>query len=102
MHRYLRYASSFVTAEYAKYAAYDTCDCGAEEKIQVRKTANLHTGGTITDVTDAIHPSLIEAAEQAATALDIPVTGFDMIVPDLGQPGYVMIEANERPGLANH
>jgi D-alanine-D-alanine ligase-like ATP-grasp enzyme len=53
-------------------------------------------------VTDAIHPALIEAAEQAATALDIPVTGFDMIVPDLGQPGYVLIEANERPGLANH
>ena len=34
--------------------------------------------------------------------LDIPVTGLDFLVPDVGGPGYVMIEANERPGLANH
>jgi D-alanine-D-alanine ligase-like ATP-grasp enzyme len=74
----------------------------ADEKIQVRKTANLHTGGTIEDVTPIIHPALIEAAEQAAEALDIPVTGLDMIVPDPKRPDYVIIEANERPGLANH
>lgn len=74
----------------------------ADEKIQVRKTANLHTGGTIEDVTPTIHPALIEAAAQAAEALDIPVTGLDMIVPDPKRPDYVMIEANERPGLANH
>lgn len=74
----------------------------AEKKIKVRKTANLHTGGTIEDVTDIIHPTLVEAAEQAATVLKIPVTGLDMIVPDLKGPEYVIIEANERPGLANH
>ena len=74
----------------------------AEKKIKVRKTANLHTGGTIEDVTDIIHPTLVEAAEQAATVLNIPVTGLDMIVPDLKGPEYVIIEANERPGLANH
>jgi GNAT-family acetyltransferase (TIGR03103 family) len=74
----------------------------ADEHIKVRKTANLHTGGTIDDVTDIVHPKLVDAAEQAAAALDIPVTGLDMIVPDLEQPDYVIIEANERPGLANH
>ena len=68
----------------------------------MRKTANLHTGGTIEDVTDILHPTLVEAAEQAATVLNIPVTGLDMIVPDLKGPEYVIIEANERPGLANH
>jgi GNAT-family acetyltransferase (TIGR03103 family) len=74
----------------------------AEEKIKVRKTANLHTGGTIEDVTATIHPALLEAAQKAAEALDIPVTGLDMMVPDLEKPDYVIIEANERPGLANH
>ncbi|MGD8700807.1 MAG: N-acetylglutaminylglutamine synthetase [Desulfosarcina sp.] len=74
----------------------------AEEKIKVRKTANLHTGGTIEDVTAIIHPTLAEAAQKAAKALDIPVTGLDMMVPDLEEPDYVIIEANERPGLANH
>jgi D-alanine-D-alanine ligase-like ATP-grasp enzyme len=74
----------------------------AEEKIKVRKTANLHTGGTIDDVTELIHPALSEAAEKASKSLDIPVTGLDMIVPDLKKSEHVIIEANERPGLANH
>ena len=74
----------------------------AEAKITARKTANLHTGGTITDVTGEIHPDLAAAGEAAARALDIPVTGLDLIVPDLARRDYRLIEANERPGLANH
>ena len=68
----------------------------------MRNTANLHTGGTIHDVTGELHPVLREAAEQAARALDIPVTGLDFLVPAVDGPDYVIIEANERPGLANH
>ena len=70
--------------------------------IIVRNTANLHTGGTIHDVTDQLHPVLREAAEHAARVLDIPVTGLDFLVPAIDGPEYVIIEANERPGLANH
>ncbi|HRP97734.1 MAG TPA: N-acetylglutaminylglutamine synthetase [Rhodocyclaceae bacterium] len=73
-----------------------------DEQIRVRNTANLHTGGTIHDVTAALHPGLREAAERAACALDIPVTGLDFLVPAVDGPDYVIIEANERPGLANH
>jgi D-alanine-D-alanine ligase-like ATP-grasp enzyme len=62
----------------------------------------LHTGGTIHDVTEQLHPELVHAAENAARALDIPVTGLDFFVPDVTKPEYVIIEANERPGLANH
>lgn len=68
----------------------------------VRKAANLHTGGTIHDVTDQLHPDLAEAAIRAARAIEIPVVGIDFIVPDPSGPDYVFIEANERPGLANH
>jgi len=70
--------------------------------LQVRETANLHTGGTIHDVTDKLHPELIKAAEKAARTLDIPVVGLDLLVPDVHKKNYVIIEANERPGLANH
>ena len=70
--------------------------------ILVRKTANLHTGGTIHDVTDELHPALKEAAQEAALAIKIPVTGLDLIVPSIRKPEYVIIEANERPGLENH
>jgi len=72
------------------------------ERLVVRKTANLHTGGTIHDVTEQLHPTLRKAAIDAARAIDIPVTGLDFIVPAVDGPDYVIIEANERPGLANH
>jgi GNAT-family acetyltransferase (TIGR03103 family) len=70
--------------------------------IEARKTANLHTGGTIHDVTDQLNPEHAKAAVKAARALDIAVTGLDFIVPDLAGKDYAIIEANERPGLANH
>lgn len=72
------------------------------ESLPVRRTANLHTGGTIHDVTDRLHPALRTAAEHASRVLDIPVTGLDFLVPSVEGPDYVVIEANERPGLANH
>lgn len=74
----------------------------AGETVTVRKTANLHTGGTIHDVTPMLHPDLKAAAEDAARAIDIPVVGLDLIVPEVDQDRYVIVEANERPGLANH
>lgn len=74
----------------------------AGKSITVRKTANLHTGGTIHDVTSETHPVLIAAAIAAARAIDIPVTGIDLMVRSPRQPEYIFVEANERPGLANH
>ncbi len=68
----------------------------------VRNSANLHLGGTIHDVTDQLHPSLKEVACKAARVLGIPVVGFDFIIDSLKHHQYVIIEANERPGLANH
>lgn len=72
------------------------------EHVEVRKTANLHTGGTIHDVTSILHPRLVEASVRAARRLDIPVVGLDLMVRAPDQPDYVIIEANERVGLANH
>jgi GNAT-family acetyltransferase (TIGR03103 family) len=72
------------------------------DELLVRKTANLHTGGTIHDVTDSVHPALVEAGVKAARAIDIPVVGIDLMVKSPRAPDYAFIEANERPGLANH
>jgi GNAT-family acetyltransferase (TIGR03103 family) len=91
------------TAEVVAAAGYGMDDVPAPgERIRVRRTANLHTGGTIEDVTDRLHPEIAAASVRAATALGIPVTGLDFLVPDVSGPDYVFIEANERPGLANH
>ena len=72
------------------------------EELTVRRTANLHTGGTIHDVTADLHQVLAEAAVAASRALAIPVTGIDVLATAPDQPEYVIIDANERPGLANH
>lgn len=74
----------------------------AGRALAVRRTANLHTGGTIHDATARVHPKLVDACERAARALEIPVVGLDLLVPRLDGPRYTIIEANERVGLANH
>ena len=84
----------------AGYKLTDVPEEGAA--FSVRKAANLHTGGTIHDVTAIVHPRLVEAAITVARAVDIPVVGVDFIVGSPTEPDYVFIEANERPGLANH
>jgi GNAT-family acetyltransferase (TIGR03103 family) len=88
------------TVAAAGYAMEDVPPSGAE--FPVRRTANLHTGGTLHDVTGETHPALIEAAIKVARAIDIPVVGVDFMVQSPREPGYAFIEANERPGLANH
>ena len=91
------------TERCVRLAGYELSDCPpAGETIQVRKTANLHTGGTIHDVTDRLHHAIVDAATRAARALDIPVVGLDFLAPAVDEADYVIIEANERPGLANH
>jgi len=82
------------------YELDDVLDDGIS--LQVRRTANLHTGGTIHDVTERLHPALAAAAVQTAKVIGIPVVGVDLLVPDVEGPEHVIIEANERPGLANH
>lgn len=84
----------------AGYSMETMLDEGVE--LPVRKTANLHTGGTLHDVTGELHPKLADAACRAAKAIGIPVVGLDMLVPSPTGEEYVFIEANERPGLANH
>lgn len=78
----------------------DVLDAG--QVLIVRRAANLHAGGTIHDVTDELHPVLVTVAKRAAEVLDIPVLGLDLIVPSVRGSTYWVIEANERPGLANH
>ena len=82
------------------YAMDDVLPEGTD--LQVRKTANLHTGGTIHDITAKLHTKVADDCCAAARVLGMPVVGLDLLMSDPASEGYVMIEANERPGLANH
>ncbi|WP_433531531.1 N-acetylglutaminylglutamine synthetase [Micromonospora sp. CA-263727] len=92
-----------MTRDVVAEAGYELHDVLPEgQTLAVRRTANLHTGGTIHDVTGELHPVIAEACVAASRALDIPVTGLDLLAPAPDRPEHVFIEANERPGLANH
>jgi GNAT-family acetyltransferase (TIGR03103 family) len=84
----------------AGYAFGDVLPEG--QVLTVRKTADLRAGGTLHDVTDRLNRRLVDASIEAARALEIPVVGLDLIVPDIFGTQYAIIGANERPGLANH
>lgn len=92
-----------ITASCVKSVGHDLDDVLPEgTELQVRRTANLHTGGTIHDMTERLHPALAEAAIRGTAAIGLPVAGIDLMVTSPEEPDHVFIEVNEQPGLANH
>lgn len=93
-----------ITEATVRSAGHGLDDVLAEgTELAVRRTANLHTGGTIHDLTERLHPDLAQTALRATAAVDLPVAGVDIMVEDPEAGGsHVVIEVNEQPGLANH
>ncbi|CAN5731588.1 cyanophycin synthetase [soil metagenome] len=85
-----------------------TLDCvpAAGERVYLRATANLSTGGTAVDRTDEIHPANITACEMAAGIVGLDIAGIDVLTTDISVPfresGAVIIEMNAAPGLRMH
>jgi cyanophycin synthetase len=82
----------------------DVLPAGVE--VPLRTAANVACGGIHRDVTDRVHASHRELAERAAAALDLSVTGIDVVSIDIGQPcdeaHTRILEVNARPGLCMH
>jgi len=77
-------------------------DLGALAAVNEIMAPRGPDGSGMYQLTSELDQALAAAARTAARALDIPVTGLDFLVPVISGPEYVIIEANERPGLANH
>jgi cyanophycin synthetase len=77
-----------------------------DERVFLRGTANLSTGGTSIDCTDDMHPDNVTACEMAANAVGLDIAGIDVITPDISVPfrenGAVIIEVNAAPGIRMH
>ncbi|OHX64235.1 bifunctional glutamate--cysteine ligase GshA/glutathione synthetase GshB [Flammeovirga pacifica] len=77
-----------------------------DEIIYLRENSNISTGGDSIDVTDDIKDSYKEIAVKAAKALDVKVTGLDMMIPHLDQDAndtnYAIIEMNFNPAIHIH
>lgn len=78
----------------------------AGQRVALRESANLSTGGEARDVTDELHPSYLRVAERAAEAVGLDVCGVDLVVPSLTSSadtgGFAVIEVNACPGIRMH
>jgi glutamate--cysteine ligase len=79
---------------------------GKSETIFLRENSNISTGGDSIDFTDEIPESYKKIAVKAAKALDVKITGLDMIIPDYTQEAtddnYAIIELNFNPAIHIH
>ena len=79
---------------------------GDGERVFLRLTGNLSTGGTATDVTDQVHPDNIEMAVRAVKAIGLDVGGVDFLSSDVTESykviGGAICEVNAAPGFRMH
>ena len=79
---------------------------GAGEKVFLRSTGNLSTGGTATDLTDVVHPDNAEMATRAVKAIGLDVGGVDFLSTDITESykevGGAICEINAAPGFRMH
>ncbi len=76
------------------------------ERVLLKPTANLSTGGTSTDVTDEVHPANIFMFERIAKIIGLDICGIDVMAMDLRTPvaenGGAILEVNAAPGFRMH
>jgi cyanophycin synthetase len=78
----------------------------AKEKLYLKSTANLSTGGTARDVTDDVHQDVWLMCERIARLVGMDCIGIDIVAPSLDQPlppdSAGIVEVNAAPGFRMH
>lgn len=76
------------------------------EVVYLRENSNISTGGDSIDYTDDIPNSYKQIAVKAAKALNVRITGLDMIIKDFtkeaNSDNYSIIELNFNPAIHIH
>jgi cyanophycin synthetase len=77
-----------------------------DEKLILKDTANLSTGGTAEDITDIIHPANVSMVERISKIIDLDICGIDIMTTDISKPlsetGGAVLEVNAGPGFRMH
>ena len=76
-------------------------------RVLIRRDPPYFTnGGTLTDLTDQIHPATAAHAVAASQMMQVPVAGLDVVALDISRPleeqEGVIIEINANPGFWLH
>lgn len=76
------------------------------ERLILKDTANLSTGGTAEDVTDIVHPANVSMVERISRIIDLDICGVDIMTSDISKPlaetGGAVLEVNAGPGFRMH
>jgi cyanophycin synthetase len=76
------------------------------QRVYLKRTGNMSTGGISIDRTEEIHPDNAEIAELAAGVVGLDIAGIDFICPDISVPvretGGGIVEVNAAPGFRMH
>ena len=74
------------------------------EVVLLSTLGNMHAGGEAVDVTDLVHPGLLDLAVEAVRAIPgLGVAGIDLLTPDIRSPdGAVVLEANVGANIRIH
>lgn len=77
-----------------------------DERLILKDTANLSTGGTAEDVTDIVHPANVFMVERISKIIDLDICGIDIMTTDISKPleetGGAVLEVNAGPGFRMH
>ncbi len=92
---------------YAREQGFELSDVPPRaQRVYLKRTGNMSTGGISIDRTEEAHPDNVEIAELAARVVALDIAGIDLICPDISQPvretGGGIVEVNAAPGFRMH
>jgi cyanophycin synthetase len=92
---------------YAREQGFELSDVPPRrQRVYLKRTGNMSTGGISIDRTEEAHPDNVELAELAAQVVGLDIAGIDLVCPDISQPvretGGGIVEVNAAPGFRMH
>ena len=92
---------------YAREQGFELSDVPPRaQRVYLKRTGNMSTGGISIDRTEEAHPDNVELAELAARVVGLDIAGIDLVCPDISQPvretGGGIVEVNAAPGFRMH
>ncbi|MEO7295922.1 MAG: cyanophycin synthetase [Candidatus Limnocylindria bacterium] len=92
---------------YAREQGFEVSDVPPRgNRVYLKRTGNMSTGGISIDRTEEAHPDNVELAELAAQVVGLDIAGIDLVCPDVGVPvretGGGIVEVNAAPGFRMH